>query len=79
MNDPQIWTLIGVSGALFFAMGRQLSSSIRSELRAGLDRIDATMDARFTDVDHRLESLEGDMRIIKAHLIGQSTITQARG
>ncbi|MGN6721134.1 MAG: hypothetical protein ACTHJM_00815 [Marmoricola sp.] len=105
MNDPQIWTFIGVFSAIVFASNRQLSSSIRRELGAkigglddkltaridGLDaklttRIDgvdqslsAKMDAHFVDVEHRLDSLEGDMHIIKAHLIGQSTVTQARG
>jgi len=31
----------------------------------------AVMDARFADVDHRFESLEADMRLIKGHLIGK--------
>lgn len=141
MNDPQIWTLIGVVTALIFASNRQLSTSIRREMAAGfreqaarieglkgelgaridgseqklgaridgseqrlgaridgleqrldaridgleqrldarIDGLETKMDMRFLDVDHRLESLEGDMRIIKTHLIGQSSLTRVRG
>lgn len=35
------------------------------------DRITAVMGARFDDVDHRLTSVEGDLGLVKAHLIGQ--------
>lgn len=90
MNDPQIWTLIGVVTALIFASNRQLSTSIRRELEVRFDALDAKidakvdglgakMDARFTDVEHRLDSLESDMHLVKAHLIGQSSVTPARG
>ena len=123
MNDPQIWTLIGVVATLIFASNRQLSTSIRREMAAGfrtqeakidafaggldakidsvaggldtkIDSVAASLDAKidsvsaqletkldmgFMDVNHRLDSLEADMRLIKAHLIGQSSVTQARG
>lgn len=103
MNDPQIWTLIGVITALIFASNRQLSTSIRREMAAGfghhdakidtsvttldatvatldgrIDRLETKMDMRFIDVDHRLESLEGDMRLIKGHLLDQR-VTPVRG
>jgi len=83
-----------VFSAIMFALNRQMSGSIRSELGAkidglddkltaridGLDRsLNAKMDAGFTDVEHRLDSLESDMHLIKAHLIAQSSVTQARG
>lgn len=90
MNDPQIWTLVGVVTALIFASNRQLVTSIRREIDAldakinakfgaKIDALEAKMDARFSDVDHRLESLEGDMHLVKAHLIGQSSVTPTRG
>lgn len=45
MNDPQIWTLIGVVTALISASNRQLSTSIRQEMNARFDRSDALGDA----------------------------------
>lgn len=107
MNDPQVWTLIAVMGALFFAVLRtqhtvvkaiderlgERIDGVESRLGARIDgveaklttevaRLDAKIDeradrltelmnARFTDVDHRLSSVEDDMRLVKAHLIGQ--------
>jgi hypothetical protein len=35
------------------------------------DRLTDVMNARFTDVDHRLTTVEGDLGLVKGHLIGQ--------
>lgn len=122
MNDPQIWTLLAVTGALFFGMAAVISRSFNQTMRSGFDAVDArfdaldaklsgridgldakltggidafdakhtsdvgrldakvderfdrlaeVMDARFTDVDHRLTTVEGDLGLVKGHLIGQ--------
>lgn len=69
MNEPQVWTLIGVFAAsmvgvitLLMTMTNRMFQSLRSELqtemRAGFGRIEAVMDARFEKVDARFEKVE---------------------
>jgi len=69
--------MIGAFSAVMFAAFGMFARSLRSELDARFERVDArfdgltdVMNARLADVDHRLESLETDMHLVKAHLIG---------
>lgn len=45
--------------------------ALDAKLDDRFDRVTAVMDARFDDVDHRLTSVEGDLNLVKGHLIGQ--------
>ena len=69
MNDPQVWTLIGVFAAVMLGgmtlMTTQLSRVIRAEvdrvegtLSARIDRIDGTLSARIDGLDARLGRIE---------------------
>ena len=69
LNDPQVWTLIGVFTAAILGgmtlMTTQLSRVIRAEvdridgtLSARIDRIDGTLSARIDGVDARLGRIE---------------------
>ncbi|MDQ6525040.1 hypothetical protein RB608_15580 [Nocardioides sp. LHD-245] len=112
VNDPQIWTLLGVFSAIMFAAltlstRYTVAQIIATEARLGgrIDALEARTDARFDavdarfgavdsrfdqlekrldakidhvaevlgvridSVDHRLGSVEDDLRIVKAHLL----------
>lgn len=69
MDDPQVWTLIGVFAAVILGgmtlMTSQLSRVIRAEvdridgtLSARIDRIDGTLSARIDGLDARLGRIE---------------------
>ncbi len=69
MNDPQVWTLIGVFTAAILGgmtlMTTQLSRIVRAEvdridgtLSARIDRIDGTLSARIDGIDARLGRIE---------------------
>ena len=69
LNDPQVWTLIGVFAAVMLGgmtlMTTQLSRVIRAEvdrvegtLSARIDRIDGTLSARIDGLDARLGRIE---------------------
>ncbi|SDS40874.1 hypothetical protein SAMN04489809_1790 [Microbacterium paraoxydans] len=69
MDDPQVWTLIGVFAAVMLGgmtlMTSQLSRVIRAEvdridgtLSARIDRIDGTLSARIDGLDARLGRIE---------------------
>jgi len=117
VNDPQIWTLVGVFGAVLFGMlglvMRTMTSgfeSMRLHMDGKIERLDAkidgveqrleakidgveqrldaridgveqglkasithlaeVMDARLETTNHRLNALEGDLRLVKGHLLG---------
>lgn len=65
MNDPQVWTLIGVFAAVMLGgmtlMTTQLSRIIRTEV----DRIDGTLSARMDLIDGtlsaRMDGLDGTL------------------
>lgn len=103
MSEPQVWTLLGVFGAVLFSVlaivhrtmkigfeslaQRIDAQNVRidaqgerfeSKIDAQVDRLEAKIDAQgevmaanFADVGHRLHNLEDDMRLVKAHLIGE--------
>ena len=69
MNDPQVWTLIGVFAAVMLGgmtlMTTQLSRVIRAEvdrvegtLSARVDRVEGTLSARIDGLDARLGRIE---------------------
>lgn len=69
MNDPQVWTLIGVFAAVMLGgmtlMTTQLSRVIRAEvdrvegtLSAKIDRVEGTLSARMDGLDARLGRIE---------------------
>lgn len=69
MNDPQVWTLIGVFAAVMLGgmtlMKTQLSRVIRAEvdrvegtLSAKIDRVEGTLSARIDGLDARLGRIE---------------------
>ncbi|WP_315109992.1 hypothetical protein [uncultured Microbacterium sp.] len=69
VDDPQVWTLIGVFAAVMLGgmtlMTSQLSRVIRAEvdridgtLAARIDRIDGTLSARIDGLDARLGRIE---------------------
>ncbi|MEV8264575.1 hypothetical protein [Microbacterium sp. NPDC077057] len=69
LDDPQVWTLIGVFAAVMLGgmtlMTSQLSRVIRAEvgridgtLSARIDRIDGTLSARIDGLDARLGRIE---------------------
>ncbi|KJL22189.1 hypothetical protein RN51_02069 [Microbacterium oxydans] len=69
LNDPQVWTLIGVFAAVMLGgmtlMTTQLSRVIRAEvdrvegtLSARVDRVEGTLSARIDGLDARLGRIE---------------------
>ncbi|WP_198411071.1 hypothetical protein [Microbacterium suaedae] len=72
MTEPQVWTLIGafigamvalvtVMLAMTGRMFQGLRSELQTEMRAGFDRLEGVMNARFAAVDVRFEKVESTM------------------
>ncbi|PRA79789.1 hypothetical protein [Microbacterium sp. MYb66] len=65
MNEPQVWTLIGVFAAfmlgsltLLIRQNDRMITSLRGELSAKLDGMDAKFEARFDGMDARFDGMD---------------------
>lgn len=77
MNDPQVWTLIGVFAAMMLGgmtlMTTMMSRVIRAEaggLRSELNRLRGEMNARFDTVDHKIETLDKKVAVLATRFWG---------
>lgn len=64
LDNPQVWTLIGVfSAAIFaligvvFASFRMIGTGLRAEMASMRNELGARMDARFDHLDHDFQLL----------------------
>jgi len=74
VNDPQIWSLVGLLVAFGAAILGMLRFNNRSVERMidGLDRsLSAKVEGLSSDVGHRLDNLQRDLTLIKGHLLEQ--------
>lgn len=58
LNDPQVWTLIGVFAAVMLGGMTLMTTQLSRVIRAEVDRIDGTLSARIDGVDARLGRIE---------------------
>ena len=56
MNDPQVWTLIGVFAAVMLGGMTLMTSQLSRVIRAEVDRIDGTLSARIDRIDGTLSA-----------------------
>lgn len=69
MNDPQIWTLIGVFTAVMGTVLGVVTTSFTRTLRAELGAVREVMEVRFTSVERRLDNLDTDVTAITKRLL----------
>ncbi|MFB8188496.1 hypothetical protein ACFC14_04160 [Microbacterium sp. NPDC055988] len=58
LNDPQVWTLIGVFAAVMLGGMTLMTTQLSRVIRAEVGRVDATLSARIDGVDARLGRIE---------------------
>ncbi|MFT4030097.1 MAG: hypothetical protein QM675_09495 [Protaetiibacter sp.] len=61
MNDPQIWTLIGVFTAIMLGGFTMSTSLLARVIRVSIDGLEKKIDARFMAVNTRLDHLDRDV------------------
>ena len=69
MNDPQIWTLIGVFTAVMGTVLGVVTTSFTRTLRTELGAVREVMEVRFTSVERRLDNLDADVTAITKRLL----------
>ena len=83
VNDPQIWTLIGVFAAVMLGgmtltttlLMRTMTASIdglRGEMNARFDGVRSEMNARFDTVDTKIEHLDRDVAALTRKVWGET-------
>ncbi|MFJ6532930.1 hypothetical protein [Microbacterium sp. NPDC091662] len=79
LNDPQVWTLIGVFAAVMLGgmtlMTTQLSRIIRVEgsLTARIDRVEGILSAHIDGIDGRLGRIESKVDDLDTELTNLAT------
>lgn len=58
MNEPQVWTLIGVMAASFFGVMGLMSTMFTRVIRSEIGGLRNEMNARFDAVDQRFDSMD---------------------
>lgn len=58
MNDPQIWTLIGVFAAVMLGGMTLMTTLLGRTIDSGLRRVDTRIDALDAKVDARIDALD---------------------
>ena len=58
MNDPQVWTLIGVFAAVMLGGMTLMTTQLSRVMRAEADRIEGVLSARIEGIGSRLGRIE---------------------
>ncbi len=56
MNDPQVWTLLGIFAAVMLGGMTLMTTQLSRVIRVEVDRIDATLSARIDGLDTALSA-----------------------
>ena len=71
VTEPQVWTMIGLMGAVFFGTMTLISTMftrvVRSEIggvRSEIGGLRGEMNARFDDVNGRIDNLDRDVQFL---------------
>ncbi|MCG1037832.1 hypothetical protein [Polaribacter sargassicola] len=70
MNEPQVWTLIGVFAAGLFGMLTLMSTMFVRVLRTEIGSIRNEMNAGFQGVHQRIDRLDSDVNALMKHTFG---------
>ncbi|QTV79784.1 hypothetical protein [Microbacterium sp. NIBRBAC000506063] len=66
MNDPQIWTLIGIFTAIMLGGMTLMTTLTQRTMKAGFDGLRGEMTARFEAVDARFEAVDARFEVVDA-------------
>jgi len=68
MDDPQIWTLLGVFAALMLGGMTLISTSTNRVIRSSIDGLRGEMSSRFEAVDARFEAVDAKFEGLRGEM-----------
>ena len=77
MTEPQVWVLIGVFAAAFFALIGIVTTNFNRTMVARFETMDARfeglrseMNAKFDIINMKLENMDRDIQALSRHVFG---------
>ncbi|MEO7123194.1 MAG: hypothetical protein ABI400_08790 [Lacisediminihabitans sp.] len=70
MTEPQVWVLIGVFAAAFFALIGIVTTNFNRTMDARFDAVRADLDAKFDVTNVKLENMVRDIQAISRQVFG---------
>ena len=70
MNEPQVWTLIGVFGTALFGMLTLMSTMSVRTLRTEIGSLRTEMQAEFASVRTEIKYLDRDVQALSRRVFG---------
>ena len=72
LNEPQVWTLIGVFGTAMFGLVALVLTSIRSQFSGMRAELTAEMRAGFSVMGSRMDHLDRDVQLLMNREFGEN-------
>jgi len=70
LNEPQVWTLIGVFAAGLFAMIALMSTMFVRIMRTEIGSLRSEMSGEFRGIHQRIDRLDADLNALVRHTFG---------
>ena len=64
VTEPQVWTMIGLMGAVFFGTMTLISTMFTRVVRSEISGLRGEMNARFDAVNGRIDNLDRDVQFL---------------
>ncbi|MBD3942128.1 hypothetical protein IF188_10505 [Microbacterium sp. NEAU-LLC] len=71
MNDPQVWTLIGVFTTIMLGGMTLMTTMINRATTSAIDGLRGEMNARFDTVNTKIEHLDRDVNLLMRRAWGE--------
>ncbi len=70
MTEPQVWVLIGVFAAAFFALIGIVTSNFNRTMDAHFEAMRSDVNAKFDVINIKLENMDRDIQALSRHVFG---------
>lgn len=70
MTEPQVWVLIGVFAAAFFALIGIVTSNFNRTMDACFEAMRSDVNAKFDVINIKLENMDRDIQTLSRHVFG---------
>ena len=70
LTEPQVWVLIGVFAAAFFAMIGIVTTNFNRTMEARFDAMRSDVNSKFDIINVKLENMDHDIQALSRHVFG---------
>ncbi|WP_240792225.1 MULTISPECIES: hypothetical protein [unclassified Salinibacterium] len=70
VTEPQVWVLIGVFAAAFFALIGIVTTNFHRTMEARFEALSARIDGKLDVMNLKLENMDRDIQALSRHVFG---------